>query len=110
MITEDINLVEDNPEGTLMTVSSSKRKAKYHIYKPEDGFGLFKIRQDNGGNVVDELSGSYTSRKTALNALLYWLEHAKESKEAKWDRMFGEDKAPPLKTKKVSVNASENRP
>lgn len=93
-------IVEENPEGTLMSVTSPKRKAKYIIYKPENGYGMFKIKQDNGGEVAEELSGSYTSRKTALKTLQFYLDHTKETKQAKWDRMFGEEKAPPLKTKK----------
>lgn len=92
-------VIEENAEGTLMSITSPKRKTKYYIYKPEDGYGMFKIRQEEG-EVAEELSGNFTSRKIALNALKFFLEHAKESKHAKWDRMFGEEKAPPLKTKK----------
>ena len=103
---EDKIIVEENPEGTLMTVTTPKRKAKYTIYKPEDGYGMFKIKADNG-MIPEHLSGSYTSRKTALSNLTYWLDHVEESKEAKWDRMFGEEKAPPLKKKEVKV-ASAN--
>lgn len=91
-------IVEENPEGTLMSITSSKRKTKYYIYKPEDGYGMFKIRQEDG-EVAEELSGTYTSRKMALKELKFFLEHTKETKHAKWDRMFGEEKAPPLKTK-----------
>lgn len=98
----DLIIVEENPEGTLMSVSSNKRKSKYTIYKPEDGFSMFKIKTDSG-NVPEQLSGYYTSRKSALRDLTYWLEHSKESKEAKWDRMFGEEKAPPLKTKDKKI-------
>jgi hypothetical protein len=92
-------IVEENAEGTLMSVTSPKRKAKYIIYKPEDGYGMFRIKQDSGGEVAEEISGAYTSRKTALNTLKFYLDHAKETTYAKWDRMFGEEKAPPLKTK-----------
>ena len=104
--TNDIDLivVEENPEGTLMTVTSNKRKSKYTIYKHENGYGMFQIKSD-GGHVPDHLSGFYTSRKIALSNLKYWLEHSKESKEAKWDRMFGEEKAPlpKLKEKKIGT-------
>ena len=99
---ENLIIVEDNPEGTLMTVSSPKRKAKYIIYKPEDGYGMFKIKLETGDTSAT-LSGYYTNRKTALQALTFYLEHTKESKEAKWDRMFGDEKAPPLKKKEVKV-------
>ena len=97
---ESVNdiVVEENPEGTLMSITSPKRKTKYYIYKPEDGYGMFKIRQEEG-EVAEELSGTYTSRKMALKDLKFFLDHAKESKHAKWDRMFGEEKAPPLKIK-----------
>ncbi len=98
-------IVEENPEGTLMSITSPKRKAKYYIEKSEDGYGMFKIRQDSG-EVSEELSGFYTSRKMALKALTFFLEHAKETKHAKWDRMFGEEKAPPLKKKEVKVAAA----
>ena len=97
---KDLIVVEENAEGTLMSITSEKRKAKYTIYKPEDGYSMFKIKADSG-SVPEYLSGNYTSRKSALNDLKYWLEHAQESKEAKWDRMFGEEKAPPLKLKPV---------
>jgi len=98
-------IIEENPEGTLMSVSSNKRKAKYFIYKPEDGYGMFKIKSDTG-DVAEELQGYYTSRKLALKDLTYFLDHVKESKEAKWDRMFGEEKAPPLKKKEVKGAAA----
>lgn len=103
MAEDNLIIVEENPEGTLMTVSSKKRKAKYIIYKPEDGYGMFKIKTDNGGDTAEELSGYYTSRKMALSKLKFYLDHIKETKEAKWDRMFGEEKAPPLKKKEVKV-------
>lgn len=99
--TKDI-ILEENPEGTLMSITSPKRKTKYFIYKPEDGYGMFKIRQE-GGEVAEDLSGYYTSRKTALKDLKFFLDHTKETKHAKWDRMFGEEKAPPLKKKEVKV-------
>lgn len=98
-------IVEENPEGTLMTISSGKRKAKYTIYKPEDGYSMFKIKSDCG-QIPDSLSGYYTNRKAALNDLKFWLDHVPESKEAKWDRMFGEEKAPPLKTKDKKIGAT----
>jgi len=102
MAVDDLLIVEENPEGTIMTVSSEKRKSKYTIYKPEDGFSMFKIKSESG-NVPENLSGYYTSRKSALKDLTYWLDHVPESKNAKWDRMFGEEKAPPLKTKEKKI-------
>lgn len=104
MTMEDENklLIEENEEGTQTIVSSVKRKSKYFIYKPEDGYGMFRIRSESG-EPVQELSGAYTSRKLALNALKFWFEHAKETKEAKWDRMFGEEKAPPVRKKELKV-------
>ena len=99
---DNLTVVEENAEGTLMSVTSSKRKTKYTIYKPEDGYSMFKIRVDTGV-VPEQLSGYYTSRKSALNDLTYWLNHVVESKEAKWDRMFGEEKVPPLKTKEKKI-------
>lgn len=95
-------VVEENPEGTLMSITSPKRKTKYFIFKPEDGYGMFKIRQEDG-EVAEHLSGYYTSRKMALKALKFFLDSTKETKHAKWDRMFGEEKAPPLKKKEVKV-------
>jgi len=107
MVEDDRDLIvtEENKEGTLMTVTSPKRKSVYTIYKPNDGYSMFKIRSDNG-QIPDSLSGYYTSRKTALKDLIYWLTHTEESKEAKWDRMFGEEKAPPLKVKDKKVGAT----
>lgn len=108
MTTEDEGKIEieENAEGTQTVVSSSKRKSKYIIYKPEDGYGMFRIRSESG-DPVQELSGSYTSRKLALTALKFWLDSVKESKQAKWDRMFGEEKAPPLKKKEVKVASAD---
>lgn len=102
---DNLIIVEENAEGTLMSVTSSKRKSKYTIYKPEDGYSMFKIKVDSG-TVPESISGYYTSRKTALSDLKYWLNHATESKEAKWDRMFGEEKAPPLKTKDKKIGST----
>ena len=104
-VEDNLTIVEENAEGTLMTVSSNKRKAKYTIYKPEDGYSMFKIKADSGV-VPEHLSGYYTSRKSALESLTFWLNHTHESKEAKWDRMFGEEKAPPLKTKEKKSAAT----
>lgn len=104
-VDNDLVIVEENPEGTIMTVSSEKRKTKYTIYKPEDGYSMFKIKSESG-NVPENLSGYYTSRKSALKDLTYWLDHVPESKNAKWDRMFGEEKAPPLKTKDKKIGST----
>lgn len=101
----DLVIVEENPEGTIMTVSSDKRKAKYTIYKSEDGFSMFRIKSESG-SVPEDLSGYYTSRKSALKDLTFWLDHVSESKNAKWDRMFGEEKAPPLKTKDKKIGST----
>lgn len=103
MVEEDKLKIEEDEEGTKTTVSSNKRKTKYIIYKPEDGYGLFRIKQESGGEVAAEISGAYTSRKKALEDLKSYFAQTKESKEAKWDRMFGEEKAPPLKKKEVKV-------
>lgn len=102
---DNLIVVEENAEGTLMSVTSSKRKSKFTIYKPEDGYSMFKIKTDSG-MIPETLSGYYTSRKSALNDLKYWLTHVSESKEAKWDRMFGEEKAPPLKTKEKKIGSA----
>jgi len=102
---KDLIVTEDNKEGTLMTITSSKRKSVYTIYKPNDGYSMFKIKSDNG-QIPENLSGYYTSRKTALADLTYWLNHVPESKEAKWDRMFGEEKAPPPKVKEKKIGAA----
>jgi hypothetical protein len=104
-VDNDLVIVEENAEGTVMTVSSEKRKSKYTIYKSEDGFSMFKIKCETG-MVPEQLSGHYTSRKTALKDLTFWLEHVPESKNAKWDRMFGEEKAPPLKTKEKKIGST----
>lgn len=108
MVESDTDLIvtEENKEGTLLNVTSSKRKTMYTIYKPTDGYSMFKIKAENG-SIPDSLSGYYTNRKTALSDLSYWLVHTPESKEAKWDRMFGEEKAPPpkLKEKKSGTTA-----
>lgn len=101
----DLIVTEENKEGTILNVTSSKRKTVYTIYKPEDGYSMFKIKADSG-NVPEHLSGYYTNRKTALADLSYWLEHTPESKEAKWDRMFGEEKAPPPKLKEKKSAAT----
>ena len=93
MVEDDRDLIvaEENKEGTLMTITSPKRKSVYTIYKSNDGYSMFKIKSDNG-DVPSHLSGDYTNRKTALKDLTYWLTQTSESKEAKWDRMFGEEK------------------
>lgn len=107
MVENDTDLIvtEENKEGTLMTVTSNKRKAVYTIYKPNDGYSMFKIKSDNG-QIPEHLTGYYTNRKAALSDLTYWLTHTTESKEAKWDRMFGEEKAPPLKVKEKKIGAA----
>lgn len=101
----DLIVTEDNKEGTLLTVTSPKRKSVFTIYKPTDGYSMFKIKSDTG-SVPEHLSGCYTNRKSALSDLSYWLEHAPESREAKWDRMFGEEKAPPPKLKEKKSAAT----
>ena len=101
----DFIVVEDNKEGTLLTISSNKRKTKYTIYKPEDGYSMFKIQAEDS-KVPEHLSGSYISRKAALTDLTFWLKQTPESKEAKWDRMFGEEKAPPLRTKDKKIGTA----
>lgn len=98
-VENDIEFEEDK-EGVTLTVKSPKRNCSYIIYKPEDGFSMFKIKS-NAGQTPGELDGMYTNRKKALQDLLYFLVHAKESISARYERVHGTDeKAPPLKTKK----------
>jgi hypothetical protein len=105
-VSTDLIVTEENKEGTILNVTTSKRKSMFTIYKPTDGYSMFKIKSESG-SMPEHLSGYYTNRKTALADLTYWLVHTPESREAKWDRMFGEEKAPPpkLKEKKSGTTA-----
>jgi hypothetical protein len=107
MTTEEnkITVTENNKEGTSLSVKSLKRKATYTIYKPNDGYSMFKIMADVGA-VPEHLSGYYTSMKKALSDLTFWLATVNSTKDAEWDNKYKDTPPPPpLKIKENKVAA-----
>lgn len=97
--------VSESDDGLTLTIKTDKRVNPFQIYRPEDGFAMFKIRYEGSNSPVpDELSGSYTSRKSAFDHLSYWLEHSKPTKEKEWEDKY---KDTPTPTLKVKANAAK---
>jgi len=92
--------VSESEDGLTLTITTDKRMNPFQIYRPDDGFSMFKIKYD-GSNapVPNELSGSYTSRKAALDSLKYWVEHSKPTKEKEWEDKYKDTPTPTLKVK-----------
>lgn len=97
--------VKESEDGLTLTITTDKRMNAFQIYRPDDGFSMFKIKYEgNNTPVPAELSGSYTSRKAALDILKYWIEHAEPTKEKEWEDKYKDVATPTLK---VKMNAAK---
>lgn len=92
--------VTESDDGLTLTIKTDKRINAFQIYRPDDGYSMFKIKYDgNNTPVPSELSGSYTSCKSALDNLKGWLEHAEPTKEKEWEDKYKDVATPTLKVK-----------
>lgn len=99
--------VTENEDGLVTTIKTDKRIHAFQIYKPNDGFAMFKIKyQDNNTPVPSELSGYYTSSKYALDTLKRWVDTAEPTKQKEWEDKY-KDVVPP--TLKVKPNGAKVR-
>ena len=92
--------VIESEDGLTMTIKTDKRVNAFQIYKPSDGFSMFKIKYEGTNTQVpSELSGSYTSRKLAFDALKYWIDHSEPTKQKEWEDKYKDIPTPKLKVK-----------
>lgn len=97
--------VSESEDGLTLTIKTDKRINPLQIYRPDDGFSMFKIRYEGTNTPVPaELSGSFTSRKSALDHLKYWIDHSQPTKEKEWEDKY---KDTPTPTLKVKANAAK---
>ncbi len=97
--------VEESKDGTTLTIRSDKRVNAFVIYKPENGYAMFKIKYEGSGQVPAELSGAYTSRTSALKDLTFWIKHNEPTKEKVWEDKYKDSPPPELKTKPIKREA-----
>lgn len=96
---EELELYEDH-ERQIVTIKTPKRTETIKVYVPWNGYATWKICYDNGQPIPD-LSGSYLSRKQAIEAVKFWLSKQKMSPMAKAEAWFGPDQKKQLKRKQV---------
>ena len=96
--------VKESDDGLTLTIKTDKRINAFQIYKPNDGYSMFKIRyEESNGEVPAELQGVYTGRREALKALTFWIEHAMPTKDNVWEDKYKDTVVPELKTKPVKI-------
>ena len=96
--------VKESDDGLTLTIKTDKRINAFQIYKPNDSYSMFKIRYEgSNGEVPVELQGNYTGRREALEALKFWIEHAKPTKDKEWEDKYKDTVTPELKTKPVKT-------
>lgn len=96
MTTVDIkeSIVNDKPQ---LTVTSDKYNGYFTVRKSNDGFSFFEISVSQG-KVPKVLSGRYTGLRQAKQALVKYLESAKETKAKARDRKYEENHGPSTST------------
>ena len=100
-------VVDESEDGLTLTIKTDKRVNAFQIFKPTDGYSMFKIKYEgNNGEVPTELQGSYTGRREALKALTEWIEKAKPTKDKEWADKYKDTVTPELKTKAVKNKES----
>jgi len=97
--TGGLSFTEDCDNQVILG-TTPKRKRKIKIFVPVGSFARWKITYDNG-KAIDELSGSYLSRKEAMKAVTTWERTAKKTVDAKQHELFGDKEPPVLKRKPV---------
>lgn len=94
--------ISDNPEAQRVTIESPKRAEKIRLFVPNNGRGYWMITYESGKKIKG-LEGAYLSRKAALDAVLRFLETAKQSTYANHNEWFGQTKNKRVRKKPVEV-------
>jgi|TARA_R110001632_G_scaffold40743_4_gene102158 hypothetical protein len=66
MVDIELTRDEDNQE---IKVKSNKTEKDLVVYKPQDGYKLYKVKYESGAKVPSELEGSWTGPAGALAAV-----------------------------------------
>jgi hypothetical protein len=101
---EGLKFTEDH-ERQVILCSTPKRKVKIKIFVPVGAFARWKILYEDGKEIDGLSTGSFTSRKLAIEAVKQWEQKASKTKEAKQFELFG-DKEPPVLKRKKRVRGS----
>lgn len=101
---EDIKVVEE-PEKQLIWIETDKRKNRIKIYVPQYSvYGHWRVAYEDG-RPIEEIPGSFLSRREAILHVKNWLRITKQSKQAKQYQLFGDKEPPVLRAKKVKASA-----
>lgn len=95
-----VEFIDDN-RNQRSVCKSDKLVSDIIIQKSEDGFIFFEVKMTKG-SVPEELSGRYSSLKTAKKAVVNYLHNKKESKAARRENFAKE------REERKKQNASEN--
>lgn len=72
---------------SIWKVSHPKRKASYLVRRTNDGFIFYEVRNEKG-TVPKELSTKFTSPKSAITAVVRYLEKTQESPAVSRDNKY----------------------
>ena len=99
MVDIELTRDEDNQE---ISVKSNKTEKDLVVYKPQDGYKLYKVKYESGAKVPSELEGSWTGPAGALAAVERHLATKKVT-----SRKAVNDRFKARRAKKETINATE---
>jgi len=99
MVDIELTRDEDNQE---ISVKSNKTEKDLVVYKPQDGYKLYKVKYESGAKVPSELEGSWTGPAGALAAVERHLATKRVT-----PRKAVNDRFKARRAKKETINATE---
>jgi hypothetical protein len=99
MVDIELTRDEDNQE---IKVKSNKTEKDLVVYKPQDGYKLYKVKYESGAKVPSELEGSWTGPAGALAAVERHLATKRVT-----PRKAVNDRFKARRAKKETINATE---
>jgi len=84
----EINEYLNERGQSTIDIKSPKMNSTFQVYKTEDGYSFFgvRIKGGEGSLVPKELSGRYTKLSWAKDAVVFYLNQAKESASVQRDK------------------------
>jgi len=99
MVDIELTRDEDNQE---ISIKSNKTEKDLVVYKPQDGYKLYKVKYESGAKVPSEIEGSWTGPAGALAAVERHLATKRVT-----PRKAVNDRFKARRAKKETINATE---
>ena len=99
MVDIELTRDEDNQE---ISIKSNKTEKDLVVYKPQDGYKLYKVKYESGAKVPSELEGSWTGPAGTLAAVERHLATKRVT-----PRKAVNDRFKARRAKKETINATE---